>query len=62
MKIKSNEIHWTCRFHPTNSWHEVGCPHRQWTKEEIQDALETQKLSNDIKDKLIIELSEKLRK
>lgn len=36
-------VSWHCRFHPFNSWHEVGCPHRNWTKEELQSALETKK-------------------
>lgn len=22
---------WACRFHPTDWWHEVGCPHMEWT-------------------------------
>jgi hypothetical protein len=24
-----------CRFHPTDWWHEVGCPHREWTDEQL---------------------------
>jgi hypothetical protein len=31
----------TCRFHPTDWWHEVGCPHMVWTKEQLADAEET---------------------
>jgi hypothetical protein len=38
-------ITWICRFHPTNSFHEVGCPHQEWTKEELQRALELAKES-----------------
>lgn len=40
-KIKKTEIVWNCRFHPTDWWHEVGCPHQEWTKEDLQGALET---------------------
>ena len=25
---------YSCRFHPTNWWHEVGCPHKDWSKED----------------------------
>lgn len=34
---------WFCRFHPTESFHEVGCPHVEWTKEQLMDALSTAK-------------------
>jgi hypothetical protein len=40
------EITWSCRFHPTEWFHEVGCPHMKWTKKQLQEALETQKMSN----------------
>ena len=30
---------WNCNFHPKDGWHETGCPHKEWTKEEIQKAL-----------------------
>lgn len=29
---------WNCRFHPFNWWHEVGCPHVDWTPEQLGDA------------------------
>lgn len=41
--IENIQITWSCRFHPTDWFHEVGCPHREWTKEELQGALETAK-------------------
>lgn len=42
------EITWMCRFHPTDWFHEVGCPHNNdWSKEDLQRALETAKRSND---------------
>ncbi len=34
---------WLCRFHPTEYFHEVGCPHMEWTKEQLMDALSTAK-------------------
>lgn len=40
---KVMEYGWTCRFHPTDSFHEVGCPHQDWTKEDLQGALEAKK-------------------
>jgi hypothetical protein len=36
-------LSWVCRFHPTDWFHEVGCPHREWTKEELQSAIESNK-------------------
>ena len=42
-KIQETPITWHCRFHPTDWWHEVGCPHKPWTKEELQSAIETKK-------------------
>lgn len=35
---KANQT-WHCRFHPTESFHEVGCPHIEWTAEQLQKAL-----------------------
>jgi len=35
----NNEVNWSCRFHPTEGWHEVGCPHQEWTKEQLLEAL-----------------------
>lgn len=29
---------WICRFHPFHWFHEVGCPHVQWTAEQLADA------------------------
>lgn len=39
MKIEDIKINWCCRFHPTDSFHEVGCPHKEWSKEELYKAL-----------------------
>ena len=43
-ELKSKII-WNCRFHPTDWWHEIGCPHQEWTKEQLQSALITAKVS-----------------
>lgn len=37
------QLHWNCLEHPTNGYHEVGCPHRLWNLEDLQSALEGQK-------------------
>lgn len=42
-KIDAVEVTWNCRFHPTNWWHEVGCPHKKWTNKELLDALISKK-------------------
>lgn len=34
---------YTCRFHPTDWWHEIGCPHMKWTKKQLQEALDQAK-------------------
>jgi len=41
-------VHWACRFHPTYWWHEVGCPHRDWSKEQLQSALSKAKKMNEL--------------
>jgi Lar family restriction alleviation protein len=46
LKEETDSPHWNCRFHPTNWWHETGCPHKEWTKEEIHRALVLSKASN----------------
>lgn len=37
---------YSCRVHPTDYWDEVGCPHKQWTVEQLQEALNRSKQSN----------------
>lgn len=44
--IENQHISWTCRFHPIDYFHEVGCPHQAWTVEQLQGALETAKKVN----------------
>lgn len=43
LKERQNKVRWTCRFHPYDWWHEVGCPHREWTNDELLSALITKK-------------------
>ena len=45
-ELKDFSPSYNCRFHPTDGWHEVGCPHKEWTKEELQEALNNSKQSN----------------
>jgi len=40
-----NDPIWNCRIHPTDWYHEVGCPHRMWTPEELRDGLVNFKLT-----------------
>jgi len=37
--LKNQEVHWTCRFHPTDWFHETGCPHKKWSKKDLLSAL-----------------------
>lgn len=47
-KLEDFTATYSCRFHPTDGWHEVGCPHvKQWSKEELQEALNLAKQSNN---------------
>lgn len=39
---------YSCRFHPTDWWHEVGCPHRKWSVEELQGALDNAKRAAEL--------------
>ncbi len=54
-------INFTCRFHPTDWFHEVGCPHKEWTKEELQSALKTAKQVNEWHMQIFIKHPELLR-
>lgn len=56
LRKRAEKYNWCCRFHPFNWWHEVGCPHREWTREQLYSALLSkkdfeQKKSKDIKEK-----------
>lgn len=44
MKIAEQNIHWSCYMgSATTPFHEIGCPHVEWTTEQLQGALEVQK-------------------
>ena len=32
------EVVWHCRFHPTDWFHEVGCPHYEWADKQLMAA------------------------
>ena len=42
-EIEAQEVTWACRFHPTDWFHEVGCPHQGWTVDQLRDALISKK-------------------
>lgn len=44
--ITDFEPTWNCRFHPTNWWHENGCPHKAWGTDDLQTALIAAKKTN----------------
>lgn len=39
LEIAKANPKWSCRFHPTEGFHEVGCPHVEWTNEQLKEAL-----------------------
>lgn len=45
--MSENELIWHCRIHPVDWWHEIGCPHRVWTAEELLGALIEKKRFED---------------
>ncbi len=52
---------WICRFHPTHWFHEVGCPHMEWTHEQLLSAVRSSKKAmRDITQPLIVDLQTKL--
>ncbi len=55
-EIAERPLTWICRFHPTDWFHEIGCPHVEWTKEQLQSAIESTKRSQP---KLYAEWQEK---
>lgn len=48
-ELKPEDVNWGCRFHPNDWWHEIGCPHWKWTKEQLYQALLAKKLSEQTK-------------
>jgi hypothetical protein len=55
-ELKDFEPSYSCRFHPTDSFHEVGCPHKKWGVKDLQESLDLAKQSNNY---LIYLLSQK---
>ncbi len=49
LKQKPN---YACRFHPYDGWHVVGCSHKEWTKEELQGALDSARRSLELHNEL----------
>jgi hypothetical protein len=48
MANEQPEVTWNCRFHPTDWWHEVGCPHQAWTVDQLRDQIVTMKRGANI--------------
>jgi len=46
MTLEDFSPSYSCRFHPTDWWHETGCPHMKWKKKQLQEALDMAKQSN----------------
>jgi ABC-type ATPase with predicted acetyltransferase domain len=53
--MTQHNVTWCCRYHPTDWFHEVGCPHMEWTKEQLLDALVTAKHNQQVVHKKFIE-------
>ena len=47
IKFLEGEPSFNCRIHPTDGWHEVGCPDKEWTRDQLLDALKKAKRSNE---------------
>ena len=45
-ELKDFTASYSCRFHPIDWWHEIGCPHMKWSEEQLQEALDMAKQSN----------------
>jgi len=40
-KVENTQITWGCNF--TEGSHEIGCPHKKWTKAQLREALISKK-------------------
>lgn len=49
---------YACRFHPTDWWHVVGCSHCEWSKEQLQEALDNAKRALELQVVLLNEKEE----
>jgi hypothetical protein len=48
MNNLKEKVSFCCRVHPTDGYHEVGCPHRDWSREELIDAIKMAKVTHKI--------------
>lgn len=48
MNLNNDECFWTCGFNSKNEWHEIGCPHQDWTKEQLLEVIKIHKKNNQI--------------
>lgn len=58
MKKQANwqeKYNWSCRFHPSDWWHEIGCPHLSWNKEELKEAKKRKKAEAKVLDNYLKE-------
>lgn len=55
-------VSWKCRFHPTDWFHEIGCPDMDWSKEQLMGALLTKKKSEVMAQNAMIEAFNKQEK
>ena len=44
--LQDFKAQYSCRVHPVDWWHEVGCPDQVWEAEDLQKALDSAKQSN----------------
>ena len=61
-ELKDFKPIYNCRFHPFNWWHEVGCPHKAWGVQDLQNALNLAKQSNAYLTSLLTSQREEGRK
>ena len=43
-EAKKNVV-FNCRFHPTDWFHDVGCPHMEWDNEQLLDTIRCLKVN-----------------
>lgn len=48
LEFLKGEPSFHCRFHPTDWFHETGCEHMEWTKEQLLSALKNAKRASEL--------------
>ena len=43
LKKKLSKCYFICNVHPFKGYHEVGCPHREWSIEQLEQSLKRKK-------------------